>query len=406
MNEIFKVAIVGGGASGLLCATELVRGKTALSAGEVVVLEKCDRVGKKLIATGNGQGNLTNSSLTLDNYYGDKNFIRIFLSETENTNIEEYFYSLGIPLITAKDGKKYPLSKQANSVLDTLRAFLTANGVTIFTDFPVQKITGADGNFIIRSGDKTVRAEKVVLAVGGSAGKQFGTDGSAYSLITAFGHEKTAVYPSLVQIKTETDMIRGLKGLKEQAQITAYDGEKPLKTALGEVLFTEYGLSGNAVFQVSGHLSTAKNPSVKIEFLPDLTQEQTEKIIADRKKNAPFVTGEELLNGILAKRVGQAVIKNSLDKSPKGLANFLKNFRLKVTGNLGFNYAQVTKGGIKTDKINPYTYESKLCRGVHIVGEALDIDGDCGGYNLTFAFISGILSARAIKTGYAQNKEQ
>lgn len=405
MNKIFKVAIIGGGASGLLCATELVRGNDAISGEQIIVLEKCDRVGKKLIATGNGQGNLTNAFLTADNYYGDKNFIKIFLAETENTDIEEYFYLLGIPLITAKDGKKYPLSKQANSVLDTLRSFLSKKGVVTQTDFPVDKITGSNGCFTIRSGDRTVRAEKVVLAVGGSAGKQFGTDGSAYSLITALGHEKTAVFPSLVQIKTETEKIRGLKGLKEQAVVRAYDGDKLLKTASGEVLFTDYGLSGNAVFQISGHLTSAKNPSVLIEFLPDFTLEQTEKLIADRKNNAYYVGDDELLNGILAKRVGQTIIKYTCSKSPSELARQIKNFRLKVTGNLGFNYAQVTKGGIKTDKINPYTFESKLCRGAYIVGETLDIDGDCGGYNLTFAFISGIQSARAIKTGYAQIKE-
>lgn len=404
MNEIFKTAIVGGGASGLLCAVELLRGKNPLRGEEAVILERCDRVGKKLIATGNGQGNLTNCSLTSDNYYGDKNFIRIFLSEAENTDLEEYFYSLGIPMTTV-NGKKYPVSRQANSVLDTIRFYLYDKKVNILTNFYVERVTKRDGCFEIVSGDRKIYAEKVVLAVGGAAGKQFGTDGSSYALAEKLGHEKTKLYPSLVQIKTETALIRGLKGIKEQASVTAIDGNRILKKAVGEVLFTDYGVSGNAIFQISGHLAKAKNPFVKIEFLPELTESETERVISDRLKNAPHIPSEDTLSCILAKRVGQAVLKIASDRSPKAIARAVKNFDLKVIGTLGFDYAQVTKGGIETKSINPYTYESKLVRGAYFTGEMLDIDGDCGGYNLTFAFVSGILAAKAIKNTF-NKKEQ
>ncbi len=400
MSQIFKTAIVGGGASGLLCATELLRGENSFSGKEVVILERNERVGKKLIATGNGQGNLTNANITENNYYGDKNFIRVFLDEVRKLDLEEYFYSLGIPLISIGE-KKYPLSRQANSVLDTIRYGLEKKGVNIKTNFFVNGIKNEDGIFKLSSGTETVLAQNVVIAVGGACGKQFGTDGTSYSLAESLGHKKTKIYPSLVQVKTDTSPIRSLKGLKEQAKVTALDNGKPLKSATGEILFTEFGVSGNAVFQVSGHLAKAKNPTLKIEFLPDFSIEKVEKIIADRIENACFPS-DELLTGILVKRVGQAVLKASSSRSPFDLAKTIKNFTLKVTGTLGFNYAQVTKGGIETVAVNPYTFESKLRRGAYLTGEVLDIDGDCGGYNLTFAFVSGLLCARAIKQ---RNKE-
>ncbi len=399
LYQTYKTAIIGGGASGLLCAVELTRGQNPLNGNEVAILEKCDRVGKKLIATGNGQGNLTNSLLKSQNYYGDKKFIDVFLSQAENINIEEYFYSLGIPLITV-GGKKYPMSRQANSVLDTLRYYLDNAGVNTFTNFEVQNIKKENGLYKLIADGRSIYAERVVIAVGGACGKQFGTDGTAYGLAEDLGHKKTAIYPSLVQIKTETQTIRSLKGLKEQATVTAYDGQKPLKTATGEVLFTDFGLSGNAIFQISGHFSKCKNPIVKIEFLPELNMEQTEKIIADRIINAPDVPFDELLSGILVKRVGQTVLKTAKTRTPKCIAAAIKNFTLKVTGTLGFNYAQVTKGGIETKNVNPKTYESTLANGIYLTGEVLDIDGDCGGYNLTFAFTSGITSAKAIKNSF------
>jgi len=397
LNKIYKVIIVGGGASGLLCATELISGNNAVVGEEVLILERNDRIGKKLIATGNGQGNLGNANLKEENYYGDKSFIKVFLEKAKEIDLDEYFYSLGIPIYTSQDGKKYPLSKQANSVLDTLRTYLGGKNVNIVTGSFVNSVTKKDGLFSVKSQTGTYTAENLVLAVGGASGASFGTDGSSYCLAQGFGHKKTKLYPSLVQIKTQTDMVRSLKGLKEQVVITAYDNFVPLKTATGELLFTDYGISGNAVFQISGHLAKATDPSVKIEFLPDFTEREIEKLIADRQANAPFVDRIDILNGILCKRVGQAIVKTVKDFSPSNLAKALKNFRLKVTGNLGFNNSQVTKGGIATDKVNPYTFESELSNRTYILGEQLDIDGDCGGYNLTFAFVSGILSARAIK---------
>ena len=396
MEKTFSVAIIGGGASGLLCAVELLRGKNAINGKDIVILERTDRVGKKLIATGNGQGNLSNAKFDKEYYHGNKEFIEQFIKTAREIDIERYFSQLGIPFYTDEKGRKYPLSRQASAVLDIFREILSQNGVNVITDFYASDVKKTKNGFEVQSLTQKILAKKVVVACGGSAGKQFGTDGTSYHLLEKFGHKCTPLYPSLVQVKTELEKIRGLKGLKEYARVYALDGEKELKSQTGDILFTEYGVSGNTVFTVSGYLATAKNPVIRIEFLPDFTLEETEKLLEERSKSINLES-LNVLCGIVNKKIGERLVKNINSTKPKDMAKLLKDFRLKVSGNLGFNYAQVTKGGIKTDQIDEKTYQSKLVDGLYLTGEVLDVDGDCGGYNLTFAFCSGILSAKSIK---------
>ena len=396
MQKIYRVAIVGGGAAGLMSAVELLSGANAIKGEDVVIIERNDRIGKKLIATGNGQGNLTNAFVSKDNYYGNSVFLDKFIEHVNSVDLEKYLYNMGIPLYTAKDGKKYPLSRQANSFLDVLRIYLGSKGCAILTSTKAEKILKRGEIFTVCTNVNDILAKNLIVATGGKSAKQFGTDGTAYSLVEKFGHSVTELYPSLVQLKCELNLIRGLKGLKETAKVTALSCGKEIKSAVGDVLFTEYGISGNAVFQISGHLTNAINTAVRIEFLPDMDIEEIIKILLDREKCGLF-DGENQLLGMLNKRVGQAVLKTAKSKSAKDVAKALKDFNLKITGNLGFNYAQVTKGGIKTEDINAETMESNLTKGMYIVGEMLDVDGDCGGYNLTFAFISGIVAAKNIK---------
>jgi len=281
-------------------------------------------------------------------------------------------------------------------VLDVIRAYLEYKNCTIKTACCVSGITSSEEGYILQTAEGRVLSRNVVMATGGNASKQFGTDGSAYALAEGLGHTKTNLYPSLVQLKTETKDIRSLKGLKETAKVTAIYNGKKLKSATGDILFTEFGVSGSTIFQVSACIADKVGAKLVLEFLPELSLEQTENLIKSRQA-IPYVKQEDLLSGILNKRIGQAVLKTAKSKSHKDVAYALKNFTLSVTGTLGFNSAQVTRGGIRTDKINPKTMESKISKGFYVVGEALDIDGDCGGYNLTFAFVSGIIAARAIK---------
>ena len=394
-STVYKTAIIGGGASGILSAVELTRGENALKGNEVVILERLNRIGKKLIATGNGQGNLTNDNLSFENYYGDKGFLRAFFSDAPD--ISEYLYNIGIPLTTESDGKKYPISKQASAVLDMLMSILNSTGVEIKTEFFVKSIKKQGDIFVIDNGLEKVRAQNVILAFGGKAGKQFGTDGSSYSIAKNFGHSLTTLYPSLVQLKTNLSNIKGLKGIKEQARVYAYESGKLLKTTLGEVLFTEYGVSGNAIFYISPAVVDKSKANLVLEFLPDITQNDLEKIIKDKIKNLPHLSAEEVLSGIVNKRIAKIISQKVIEIRADKLAYEIKNFNLEITGSLGFDYAQVTKGGIDTDKVNPFTMKSKCEKGVYLVGESLNVDGDCGGYNLTFAFLSGIKAAKAIK---------
>ncbi len=401
MNNAFKVAIVGGGASGLLCAIELLSGDNALSGKDVVVLERNDRVGKKLIATGNGQGNLTNVNHALDYYHGDKGFVRAFFSVLKNSDLINYLQNLGVYLIEGDDGKMYPTSFQATSVLDILRSYLEYKKCNVITNFYVEEIKNLEQKFVICSKTDKIFAQNVVCAFGGSAGKQYGTDGTSYKLLEKYGHKCTELYPSLVQLKANLMEFKGLKGIKEKVKIKALSQGDILKEAEGDLLFTDYGISGSAVFNVSGYLQGVKNPKVSVEFLPNLKKEALIDILNEKQK-LPHINKEDLLLGLLNKQIGRIITKKCA--SIPEIATLVKDFKIEITGNLGFNYAQVTKGGIDTNAVNPFTMQSKLVKNLYLTGELLDVDGDCGGYNLTFAFLCGIVSAKNIKNSYLVEK--
>ena len=390
MNDVYSVAIVGGGASGLACAVELIN--CGVSGKEIVILEKNDRVGKKLLATGNGQGNVSNAQISQANYYGDKGFISVFFSCNKKPSVSELFNVLSLPLYTDSEGRKYPLSKQASSVLDIMREFLLRNGVNVITNAEVTAIKKSGKVFLLFA-DKEYKAYKVVTAFGGKAGRQFGTNGTAYELLKPFGHAVTKLYPSLVQLKTEKEKIRGLKGLKEKVKLSVKDSGVR-KEIYGDILFTDYGISGDAVFKISSLVADKTSSIINVEFLPSLTYLEVENIIEERLEKG--FLGESLLNGIINKKIGVNVLKLVKEINAKNVANALKNFTLTVTGTLGYDYAQVTKGGIDCKDVDPIMFESKKQSGIYVIGEALNVDGDCGGYNLDFAFTSGMMAARDI----------
>lgn len=394
--------MIGGGASGLLALVELYSGSDSLSKGDVVLFERLDRVGKKILATGNGQGNLTNSDISSSHYFGDPHFISDFIENEKKINLQNYLYSLGIPLCTGEEGKIYPLSKQANSFLDTVRYFLKDKVDFVFNSF-VQNLEKKDGVFEISESGKTYYAENVILAFGGKSSKQFGTDGSSYKLCERFGHKTTLLYPSLVQIKTDREKIKTLKGIREEVKVRVLEDEREIFSTVGDVIFTDYGVSGNSIFKASSYIAGKENVKIVIEFLPNINVKDLTKIIDDRLRNAYFIEKEEVLATVVNKKISQSVMKNVDVPSAEDLAYKLKNFTLDVKGTLGFDYSQVTRGGIKTCDIDSKTYMSKLCHNLYVVGEALDVDGECGGYNLSFAFVSGIISAKNIKKQLREN---
>lgn len=392
--EKFSVIIIGGGASGIDLAALFVQSGFK----DFCIVEKSDRIGKKLIATGNGQGNLTNKNVSDKRYFsGVKGFCSYAVNRFGFNKIVSFYSLTGIILTEGEEGRFYPESKQASSVLDVIRSFLIYNGVNIKTGFEVTSVKKKDGLFeVTSSSGEKLYAERVVFAFGGNSGRQFGTDGSAYKLAVSQGHRCTETYPSLVQLKTETDKIRSLKGLKADVKITAFSGGKFIGRADGEILFTDYGVSGNSVFKISAFTAGKSDVELSIEFLPEITEKELENIIALRLEKMPYIEKKDVFIGLINKMIGRTLAGTARFDDAEGIAKAAKNFRLKVTGDLGFNYSQVTRGGICVKDVDEKTYESKITRGVYIIGEALDVDGECGGYNLHFAFASAACAAEAI----------
>lgn len=394
----YDVLIIGGGAAGLAAA---------LSASEngknVAVVEGAPRVGRKLLATGNGRCNLAN--MRPAPFYGDGAFAEKVLQHCGKEEVLSFFHSLGLVTREEEGGRVYPGCGQAAAVLDVLRKALERKNVPIFCDAKVESIQKTEKGFRLKAGEETYACRKVIVACGGMAGGKLGHDGKPYALLTAFGHTLKKPVPALSPLTAEKSAIKGLTGLRLPAVLTLCDGEKPLACAGGEVLFTDYGVSGICAMQLSADVHRAKNPVLSVDFSPMLglvpcryerlplqdVQTNGEKVLALLKKRAAMLPGEDVLLGMLPRLLAEKFRGRSLPQ----LAESLSNFRVKITGVRGFEYAQVTRGGVNTAQFYPDTMESRLQPGLYGAGEILNVDGDCGGYNLLFAFASGLLAGKA-----------
>lgn len=396
-----KIGIIGGGASGLISAIGAKNDNN-----EVVIFEKEKRVGRKILATGNGRCNMTNIGACEDNYHSsDIGFIRGAINRFWVEETLALFDEMGILWKEEEKGKVYPYSDTASSVLDVLRRTCDEQGIRTMCEYQVLNVTKSDKGFEICGNDgRSEICDRVIIATGGKAGPSLGSDGSGYALLKAFGHRVTDLYPSLVQLKTETEFVRKLKGIKVNARVTLGD-----KTEDGELLFTDYGLSGPPVFSLSSYLYD--NDEIAIDFMPEYSADDLYGMICSRCGYLYNVCLEEFFVGMLNKRVGQAILKqvgiaplsrlaSSLsDKDIHSLVKGIKCLKLKITGTASWNNAQVTKGGVSVAEFNSATMESKLCKGLYACGEVLDIDGDCGGYNLQWAWSSGYLAGQNASKG-------
>lgn len=397
----FKYAIIGGGASGLSLSIKLA---DKFGGKNVCLFEMQDRVGKKLLTTGNGQCNLTNLDLDLGHFHGEfSNYFDKIITSDAHKEITDFFKGLGV-LTCAEASKIYPLSKQASSIVDALRFKIQALNVKTFLNTQIVQLSNENGTFILRSiNGETFKAENVIVAVGGNSYK---STVSPYSLLENLGHKTTKLYPSIVQLKTELSEIKGLKGLKQRAKITALINGKEVANSTGDILFTDYGVSGNAVFYLSSYLIGKQKATLSVDFCPELSFSELVKFIKNKQENCSYLSGEYLLSGIMNNKIAQAVIRNGafsniqssiLHFDAESVAKAVKNYVLTVTGSLGYDMAQVTKGGIKVNEFDSVTLESKIVKNLYATGEVLDVDGDCGGYNLTWAFLSAFAVAKNVK---------
>ena len=406
MAKQWDVVIVGGGASGLAAAVFCAQ---MWGGDNVLVLEKAPRVGKKLLATGNGTCNLSNINATPRTYHGaDPTFVKTALERFSPEDAVAFFETIGVACTVRENGRVYPRCEQAGAVLDCLRLTLDELGVTVRCDTAVTEILKTNGGFTVKTTAETVNGTHVFLAVGGAAAPSLGGSADGYRL--AVSHRKTPLFPSIVQVKTDTTFVKAMKGLRIDATVTFEQDGKPLATHTGEVLFTEYGLSGPAVMQISrvvGEWERRKqgNLTAELDLLPDLSHDEVMAQL--RVRRALGRRGEDFLTGLLNKRIGQTVCRAvgvSLAEPTDGLSekqlgavcDVIKRFAFPVVGTQGFGGAQVTAGGLATDEIDPNTMESRLVSGLYILGEAMDIDGDCGGFNLQWAWSSAYTAACAV----------
>lgn len=404
-----KIAIIGGGASGMFAAITALSSEKEVS---VTIFEKMNRVGKKILATGNGRCNITNefadrqhNNLPVHFHGEEPDFALYALNQFNQNSLIEFLESNGV-LLRKENDKYYPFSEQAGTILDFLRLKCEMLGTEFVTDTKIEKIISKNQKFIVNSKE----FDKVIVACGGKSSPHLGSDGSGYNLLSDFGHKTTKLFPAITQIKTETEFVKQLKGIKVDAICRIFVNNKLKREEFGQVLFADYGLSGPPIFQLSriAALNYDKNCFITLDFMPKLLNKDVYKLIKSIIDN-PFtypITSENLLSLFINKRLGQIIIKSCGHKLNKDvyelsnndlmqIADKIKSFKLKVTGVSGFQNAQVTAGGISTKDFNDKTMESKLQKGLYACGEILDIDGDCGGFNLQWAFSSGFVSAKS-----------
>ena len=374
--------------------------------GTVTLLERQSRLGRKLLATGNGRCNLSNLTCAPSHYHGEHpEFVRPALDAFGVSDTLDFFRQQGLLTTSEPDGKCYPCSDQANSVLDTLRLALDAAGVVVRTDWPVEIIRqGKSAGFTLTGSAGSLWADQVILTAGGAAAPKLGGTKSGYQLAKTLGHKCTRLHPSLVQLNTNPTWPRSLKGVRADAVVKLLVDQDVLAEETGQVQFTDYGVSGPVIFQLSRIAVTADAPvTLSLDLLPTISQAELVEMLSQRQMQCPGLTLENLLTGMLHNRLGRTVIRYgdrklgdlALDLTRKNLTAIAKNvkdFRLPVTGNQGLEHAQVTAGGLDTAQFDPETLESRRCLGFYAAGEVLDVDGDCGGFNLQWAWSSGHLA--------------
>ena len=394
-----QTVIIGGGPAGMAAAIAAAR-----RGEDTLLVERLDRVGKKLLATGNGRCNLMNRSAPA--YPGGETFARQVLARCGEKELESFFRSLGLRLRTEDMGRVYPASGQAASVLDALRMALTREGVALRTLSPVQRLEKRGERFTLSLPDNVLRATRVIVAGGGKAQPKLGSDGSCYALLAGLGHTLRRPFPALTQIETETAPLRGLSGIRVKVEAWITQNGRELHRTQGEGLFADYGLSGVCMMQLARY-AQGRNACLHLNLLPALGLDTAGDCAAELARrracwgDAPL---EQLFTGLCVTRLGAALLRSagigplsrpiaSLKEGEiQALTALVADFALPVRGVKGFDSAQVTAGGIAWEEFTPESLESRLVPGLYAAGEVLDVDGDCGGFNLMFAFASGILA--------------
>jgi predicted Rossmann fold flavoprotein len=402
MDNNKTVAVIGGGAAGLTAAIQAARRNC-----RVTVFEKQDRCGKKIAASGNGQCNISNRNIEESRYHGaDPSFAIKVIEQFDNKQTEKFFLSIGIPFREGKNGKLYPYSLQAGSVVNALLYEAGRHNVAIHTHRQIESIVKISEKFVLRTaGHEDYTFDAVILANGGCTYPSLGGNSTGYIQAMSFKHTVKEPFPAIVPVNIPLKRTHRLEGIKWDVRLTVLiDGENTDASA-GELLFTKYGISGPVTLDISRSLNDPacnnKDRVVEIDFFPERSLTDLESMLADL-----FNAGERkiafALEGVLKKRIPEVILESvnihTNEKTSNGskhipkIARALKQFRITSGEARGFAEAVVAAGGVLTNEVNPATMESKLVKGLYITGELLDIDGDSGGYNLQFAWSSGAVA--------------
>lgn len=393
------IGIIGGGASGMAAALAAAENPQA----QVLLFERQARLGKKLQVTGNGRCNLTNLHASNGGYHGeDAAFSNFALNAFGPEDTLRWFRSMGLFTVAEESGRVYPYSDQANSVVDVLRFALEKSNIRVLTGFEVTKLRRSESGFLVENGEESYFCDKLIVACGGLAGTKAGGSMAGYKLLGKLGHHSTRLRPALVQLKCGWGGVAALKGVRANCKAAIIHDGAVHAQSIGELQFTEYGLSGPVIFEVSRDACHQRgNWTCRLDFLPDTDREVLLSELLRRQQTE--LTVEELLTGVLHNRLGRVLTKaagisgsGKIADLPREALNAVceavKNFEIPLTEPMGMDHAQVTAGGMITDEFNADTMESKLVPGLYACGEVLDIDGDCGGYNLQWAWSSGRLA--------------
>lgn len=390
------LGIIGGGASGMAAALAAAENEKT----QVVLFERQARLGRKLQATGNGRCNLSNLNAMAGGYHGDEaDFAAAALNAFSAEQTLRWFRGLGLFTVAEESGRVYPYSDQANSVVDVLRFALEKENIRVELGFEVTKIRKKDDRFLVEGGERSVCCDRVIVACGGLAGTKLGGSMAGYQLLRSFGHKMTKLRPALVQLKCGWNGVAALKGVRANCRAQILRDGAIHSQSSGEIQFTEYGLSGPVIFEVSRDACYGRGEWVcKLDFLPDISENELRSELENRRNSKLSV--EELLTGILHNRLGRVLTKaagisgnrsisNLSDEELAAVCRTVKAFEVGLTEPMGMDSAQVTAGGMVTAEFDPATMESRLVPGLYACGEVLDIDGDCGGFNLQWAWSSG-----------------